>query len=158
MSEYIRFMCHVLCTWHMKRIYSDSKVMPLSAIVKAHLITARPTSCGCKQGCSDQRCGCRKGNVECSSYCHRGRACTNQPTEDSGKPPLRATSHRRLASSQITSQPKRPRQETKPQSSIQPHSATANEEGNQSSPPQRLRKSKERRTTERARLAQAGEI
>jgi hypothetical protein len=77
---------------------------------------------------------------------------------------LRATSHRRLASSQITSQPKRPRQETKPQSSIQPRSsiqpqsATANEEGNQSSPPQRLRKSKERRTTERARLAQAGEI
>ena len=143
---------------------SISKIIPLSAIVKAHLTTSRPTSCGCKQGCNDQRCGCRRANAECSSYCHRGRACINQPTDDSSELPSRATGHRRLASSQITSQPKRPRQETLPQSSAlpqsstQPQSATANEEGNQSSPPQRLRKSKERRTTERARLAQAGEI
>ena len=119
--------------------------MPLSAIVKAHLTTSRPTSCGCKQGCNNHRCGCRRANAECSSYCHRGRACTNQPTDDSSELPSRAMGHRRLASSQITSQPKRPRQETKPQSSTQPQSATANEEGNQSSLPQRLRKSKERR-------------
>ncbi|OCK91899.1 uncharacterized protein K441DRAFT_663878 [Cenococcum geophilum 1.58] len=36
-----------------------------------------------------------KGNIERSSYCHRGKPCTNRPTEDfSGEPPARA--HRRL--------------------------------------------------------------
>jgi len=112
---------------------SVSTILPLSAVVKAHLTTARPTCCGCRRGCSDQRCSCRKGNIECSSYCHRGGPCTNRPTEDSPGEPL-ARAHRRLASTQINSQTKRARRGTLPQSSTQPQSTIVDEEGNQLSP------------------------
>lgn len=56
---------------------SVSKIVPLLKVVKAHLTTARPTSCTCKQGCSNYQCSCRKGNTECSTYCHRGKHYTN---------------------------------------------------------------------------------
>ena len=38
-----------------------------------------------------------KGNIECSSYCYRGKPYTNRPTEDSPGEPL-ARAYRRLAS------------------------------------------------------------
>ena len=35
--------------------------------------------CNCKAGCKDQRCACRKKGAKCSSRCHSGSECSNQP-------------------------------------------------------------------------------
>ena len=35
--------------------------------------------CNCKSGCHKQFCRCRRQGAPCTSRCHQGKSCHNQP-------------------------------------------------------------------------------
>ena len=38
--------------------------------------------CYCKKGCEKSSCSCKKRNAPCTSKCHSGSTCQNQPVDN----------------------------------------------------------------------------
>lgn len=106
-SWYAYYSCHVRCEYGVLKscfgegdleLYTgklsldvrDWRSLPVLSLREAALM-ANPRNefhagrCKCKMGCKQGTCSCKRKNAPCTSQCHGGRSCHNQPDSQEKK-------------------------------------------------------------------------